>query len=147
MKSTFKQLSEDNVNSIGAQISFPPFTGTKCRVLVLGSHNSGKTSLIRLFGRYAQDEDQSGSDSEDEYDKQHDDYRSYVQSENSRNKSRENSINGHIMKDSIINGDINKPLLMMKFKETVSLETFYPISPLSVFHPDAYIIVYAVNSR
>ncbi|XP_074598134.1 uncharacterized protein LOC141852877 [Brevipalpus obovatus] len=121
--------------------------GTKCRVLVLGSHNSGKTSLIRLFGRYAQDQDQSDSDSEDEYDKHHDNYRSYVQTENSKNKSRENSINGRIMKDSIINGDINKPLLMIKFKETVSLETFYPISPLSVFHPDAYIIVYAVNSR
>lgn len=113
------------------------FTGTKCRVMVLGYQSSGKTSLIRHFGRCAEDQCESNYDD----DKTHDNIHPNAISENNRNRSQGGSVKSHCPKNS------NQPLLIIKFKERTSLENFHSTSPNSSFHPDAYIIVYAVDSR
>ncbi|XP_074602466.1 uncharacterized protein LOC141856111 [Brevipalpus obovatus] len=112
--------------------------GTKCRVLVLGYQSSGKTSLIRHFGRCAQD--QCVSDYDDG-DKSHESIHPNAISENNRNRLQASSVKSHCPKN------LNQPLLIIKFKERTTLENFHSTSPNSSFHPDAYIIVYAVDSR
>ncbi|XP_015793013.1 GTP-binding protein REM 1-like [Tetranychus urticae] len=100
---------------------------SKCRVLVLGSTSCGKTSLIRSFEDYIEQTD-------DSIDRDYAYYRTKYQDENRSNNptKRSNEI---------------KPALYLHFIEATSLHSCYPQSPLNFYQPDAYIVVYGVNSR
>lgn len=98
--------------------------------MVLGSHSSGKTSLIKHFERYVAEQNGEVDSDEDIY--------------NGKN-GQDEFVPG---KNGKSNGNsLLKPELTVKFKEARSLDIFYPVSPINIFHPDAYIVVYAVNSR
>lgn len=124
--------------------------------MILGSHSSGKTSLIKHFERYvaeqngsteSENDDLDDDDADDDGGDEDDDVKRFYKNnitKNGHDKDYHNrgEINGKINGNSIV-----KPELTIKFKEARSLDIFYPLSPLNIFHPDAYIVVYAVNSR
>jgi len=64
-------------------------------------------------------------------------------------KQFQNSVNEQQL--NLINTDHenskDKPRLLINFKEVTSFDDFYPESPLTMYQPDAYVVVYAVNDR
>ena len=76
------------------------------RVLVAGTQDSGKSSLISQFSYFLEDQ------------------RKYSGSNGS-----------------------NKDYLILNFREIERLDNCYPRSPITIYMPDAYIVVYAVNDR
>lgn len=90
------------------------------RVLVIGTAGSGKSSLISQFTDHLEENRIINRQPE-------------TMSANTNTKPKRTSC-----------GDGN---LVLHFREIVSLEECLPLSPITTYQPDAYIIVYAVNDR
>ncbi|XP_054163993.1 GTP-binding protein REM 1-like [Oppia nitens] len=75
------------------------------RILVIGSQDSGKSSLVSQFSHFLEDQRQEYGSNQ------------------------------------------NQKYLILNFKEIESLDTCFPRSPLTVYMPEAYIVIYAVNDR
>ena len=94
------------------------------RVLVLGSPGCGKSTLISQLATYLQ-ENSTGI---------------------SRASRRSLRGNHHANNSDDANNGGNTRLVL-NFKEIISLDDYLPQSPINIYQPNAYIVVYAVNDR
>ncbi|RWS28661.1 RAS related protein-like protein [Leptotrombidium deliense] len=94
-----------------------------CRFLVVGVADCGKSSLISQFHNFLTAKRKARTED------------NYVNN-NSKISTNGNSHNNN-------NGDT----LVINFREMASLDSCLPKSPIAMYQPDGYIIVYAVNDR